>query len=278
MQKLTSEISVSQFSSFRWSFFQDVVKYASLGFGSMGIWRQKAHDFGFDSAADLLFEMQMKVSSLSWAGGFTGSEGNSFKLALEDGVDAVHEAYRLGADKLIVHAGSRNSHTHSHAQRLISTGLKEMLPVAQDFGVQLLLEPVIAEGNPWNFMKDLHAYLDLIEGFGEQEVGLVLDLFSVGNEDDFSQMLPTYAKRVSLVQIADRTQHNGEIVRCDLGAGSVPINDWIESLLENGYSGDFEIELHGPQFENSQYEETISRSRNGLSRMIQQVAASTQIR
>ena len=134
-------LSIHQFTSFRWSFFQDVIKYSSLGFDSIGLWRSKVEDYGIEESAQLLFEMQMSVSSLSWAGGFTGSDGKSFKLAVEDAIEAIYQAHLFGAGKLIVHPGGRNSHTESHAIRLLKTAVTELAPIANDLGVQLLLEP-----------------------------------------------------------------------------------------------------------------------------------------
>ncbi len=264
MQRLSQRLSVSQFSSFRWSFFQDVIKYSKLGFQSIGLWRQKVDEFGFDEAADLLFEMRMNVSSISWAGGFTGSEGNSYKLAVEDAIDAIHQAHLVGAKNLIVHPGGRNGHTETHALRLVKSGLREILPLAQDFGVQLLVEPNIKARNPWSFINSCDTYLHLLDNFGDSELGLVLDLFHIGNDQDFLKKLPLYANRIELVQIADATYRNHERVRCPLGQGNIPINHWLNLLSDCDYCGDFEIELHGFEFENAVYENLLEQSQNFL--------------
>jgi len=71
------DIAVNEFSTLRWNFQEDVVKYASQGINKIGVSRDKVSDFGVDAAADLLFEMKMSVSSVNWAGGFTGSDGRS---------------------------------------------------------------------------------------------------------------------------------------------------------------------------------------------------------
>ena len=106
-------ISISELSTLRWSFYQDAIRYASLGFESIGVWRQKIDDFDQSAAIDLLFELNMQVSSLHWAGAFTGCDGKSFTEAIEDAEEAIQLARLLDADCLIVHPGSRNGHTHS---------------------------------------------------------------------------------------------------------------------------------------------------------------------
>lgn len=257
-------LSIHEFSSFKWSFFQDVIKYASLGFDSIGLWRSKVSDFGFEEAADLLFEMQMSVSSMSWAGGFTGSEGNTFNLAVEDGIEAVYQSHMVGADKLIIQPGGRNGHTDSHATRLVKTGLREMVPVAQDLGIQLLLEPVDQPRNPWNFMNRPENYIRLLDEFADCEVGLVLDLFHVCRTDSFRQSIEKFANRINLVQLSDGRFRQNEFVRCPLGNGTIPVNSWLSLLEEYGYDGQFEIELYGYEFENQQYQNVIESCQSFL--------------
>ena len=149
------QLSVSEFSSYRWSFFQDIIKCTSLGFGTVGLWREKVADFGFENAAELIDEMNISVSSLSWAGGFTGSDGRSHREAIEDAIDAVFQAHMVGADKLIVHAGGRNGHTEKHARRLLTQALDEITPLAGDLDITLLLEPILTPMNPWSFVSSV---------------------------------------------------------------------------------------------------------------------------
>ena len=268
-------LSVSQFSSYRWSFFQDVLKFSKMGFNSIGVWRQKVDDFGFEAAADLLFEMQMSVSSFSWAGGFTGSDGNSFCLAVDDGIEAVYQAHLVGAKKLIIHPGARNGHTESHAMRLIKTGLRELLPVATDLGIQLLLEPIVTKRNPWSFVHRCHSYRQILDSFCASEVGLAIDLFHVGNNKEFQQELPTYADRIELVQVSDAVRKDGEMARCKLGTGVIPITSWLNMLADHDYSGEFEIELHGMEFEDADYEQLLLQSQAYLSTAASEILSST---
>ena len=267
-------LSVSQFSSFRWSLFQDVVKYSRFGFRSIGLWRQKVDEFGAEETADLLFEMQMNASSLSWAGGFTGSAGHSYKFAVEDAIEAIYQAHMVGSPKLILHPGARNGHTNSHAMRLLRSGLTEIVPVAQDLGVQLLLEPVSARKSQWSFINQYDDYRQLVDDFNESELGLVIDLFHVGNNRSFLQQLPQFANRVELVQLTDAKFSQGQWKRCRFGSGQVPISLWLNQLSENGFSGDFEIEMHGDDFENADYNELLIQSQSYLASASEKIVSS----
>jgi len=120
MEKLWRErLSVLEVSTMRWSFEDDAIRYRDHGYQAIGVWRAKLSDFGESKGRDLLDELGMSVSSLHWAGGFTGYEGRSHTESLCDALDAVHVASELQADCLVILAGSRAGHTHSHVRRLL---------------------------------------------------------------------------------------------------------------------------------------------------------------
>ena len=66
-------LSICELTTYRWSFEEDVHHYASAGVGALGVWRQKLSDCGESHARQLLADHHLRVSSLFWAGGFTGA-------------------------------------------------------------------------------------------------------------------------------------------------------------------------------------------------------------
>jgi sugar phosphate isomerase/epimerase len=252
-------ISISELSSLRWSFHQDVIRYASHGFDSIGIWRQKVDDFDIFETADFLFEMRMNVSSVHWAGGFTGGDGRSHREAIHDAADAIQTTSRLNADCLIVHPGCRNGHTLNHANRLFKSALQELMPVAHDYGVKLTIEPMpCCTADAWNFLDSFESSLDLISDIASENLGLALDLYHVGLNPDVFEDMHQFAECVSLVQVADRTTEIcGDEQRLPLGQGDVPLGKWLERLQSLNYSGMFEIELHGAGMQGQPYNEML---------------------
>ena len=75
--------SISEFSTYRWSLEQEVKELSRRGIQNIGVWRAKYSDYDPDYAADLLYLNDLRVSSLSWAGGFTGSCGMSHEQAID---------------------------------------------------------------------------------------------------------------------------------------------------------------------------------------------------
>ncbi len=147
-----ARISMNELTTYRWSFEEDVQQYAKAGFDAIAVWRHKLSDFGEEKGAELIAESGLKVSSLLWAGGFTGSDGRSHKESVEDAHDAIRLASNLGADCLIVHSGPRAGHTHNQCARLLTNALKDLLPHADDTNLALALEPMHAQcAQEWTF-------------------------------------------------------------------------------------------------------------------------------
>lgn len=134
-------LSMNETTTYRWSFEEDVANYARAGVRAMGVWRHKLSDFGEEKAAELLEESGLRVSHLFWAGGFTGSDGRTFRESVDDGLEAVRTAAEIKAQSLVVYSGSRAGHTFNHARRLLREALKEMAPLAAEQGVWLAVEP-----------------------------------------------------------------------------------------------------------------------------------------
>lgn len=257
--KTQRRISVSQLSTFRWSFDEDVLRFAGYGFGSLGIWRRKLEDFGTAESLDMLYEHKMSVSSVHWAGGFTG-DGTSLKDAIDDAILAIQLASRVDAGCLILHPGSRNGHTNSHAKRLLETALNELMPAAADYGVQLALEPMFFKAaDRWTFFRRFDETLEFLEQFPSRYLGLILDLFAIGFDSNVLKSLPTFVDRISLVQLADRRHENPE-VRLSLGQGDAPVAHWLAELQKCGYAGQYELEVHGQVKDELEYFELLDQA------------------
>ena len=113
-------LAVNEMTTFRWSFEEDVNQYAAAGIPGIGIWRQKLSDFGEEKGVELLGESSLTVSSLLWAGGFTGSDGRSYRDSVADAREALRLAGALQTRCLVVYSGARAGHTANHAARFES--------------------------------------------------------------------------------------------------------------------------------------------------------------
>jgi sugar phosphate isomerase/epimerase len=228
----------------------------------MGVWRQKLADVGLTRGRELLADSGLAVSSLQWAGGFTGSDGRSHDESLRDARHAIDTAAALRAGCLIVHSGARGTHTANHARRLFREALKRLLPLAEERGVPLAIEPMHSDcGSEWTFLHCLDETLELLGELNSPALKIALDTYHWGHEPSFVARLPDLVPHLALVQLGDgRHPPSGEPNRCPLGCGALPLIEIIGALFAAGYRGDYEVELMGEDIEAGDYRELLAQS------------------
>ncbi|MEM6471492.1 MAG: sugar phosphate isomerase/epimerase family protein [Planctomycetota bacterium] len=259
-------LSVSQLSTLRWDLETDVFAYADRGYGGIGLYRPKLEDYGIERTRELVSESRLRVTSLSWVGGFTGSDGRPFEDAVSDAIAAVLQAAELRAETLVVLAGGKNNHIRNHLRRTLCQALRRVAAVASEHGVKLALEPIHPGcGDEWSFVNDLHSTLDIIERVDNPSLGLALDTYHVGMDEDVLRWLPDLARYIHLVQLGDgRHSPCGEMNRCLLGDGCVPLHHFMDLLREFGYQGPWEVELIGEDVEQIGYNELLDHAKSFL--------------
>ncbi len=265
-----ARLSMNEMTTYRWSFEEDVAHYAAAGFSAMGVWRQKLSDYGEEKGIELLEESGMAVSSLLWAGGFTGSDGRTFRESLDDGVEAVRLAAQMRAGCLVVYTGARAGHTHNHARRLVRDALRELCAPAAELRVTLAIEPM----NPgcaaeWTFLTDLDDTLGMLDAVSHPCLRLVFDTYHFGHLENVVEMAEKLAPQTALVHLGDcRVPPEREQNRARLGDGHIPLRDIAAALARGGYDGDYEVELMGEEIENSCYQELLEQSKGAFARIM----------
>jgi sugar phosphate isomerase/epimerase len=262
-------LSVNELTTYRWTFEQDVLRYAETGFKAIGIWRQKLADFGEEKGLELLAESGMAVSNLLWGGGFTGSDGRSYRDSIEDGIEAVELAGLLKSPCLVVYSGGRAGHTHNHARRLLSGALAELVPAAAQHGVTLALEPMHPGCSAeWTFLNSIDDALDLISRVDSPQLKLAFDTYHFGCDAGLMERLPDLARDITVVHLGDgRGEPDGEQNRCALGQGRVPLREIIAALSSGGYCGYYDIEIIGEEVEGADYTGLLRECKSACDRL-----------
>jgi sugar phosphate isomerase/epimerase len=255
-------LSISEVTTYSWSFQRDVRTYARHGVPAMGIWRQKLADYGEEKGAELLAESGMDVSNVYFAGGFTGHDGRSFQEAVLDAEQAIEVTSLLQADCLTLYTGARAGHTKSHASRLIQMAIEQLLPVAEVNDVVLAVEPMDARaGVDWSFLTDLESSLALIDEFSSRHLRLALDTYHWGRSRKIYSLMRDIVSRLAIVFLGDsKSSPDEEQNRCLLGDGNISLGRLISSLLEHGYDGCFDVRLTGEELETLSYPEILEHS------------------
>jgi sugar phosphate isomerase/epimerase len=263
-------LSVNQLTTYRWSFEEDVCHYVDAGISAIGVWRQKLSDYGEEKAAELLRETNLQVSNLLWAGGFTGSDGRSYRESLQDAAAAIRLAGFIGCPTLVVYSGGRGGHTRRHAQRLLETALTALVPIAEEEAVDLAIEPMHPNcAEEWTFLTTLDAALQVIRKLDHPQIKLAFDTYHLGHEPDLLQRIETFVAQIGIVHLGDgRSGPQAEQNRCRLGEGCIPLSPIVETLSRSSYTGYYDVELMGEDVEHEDYEQLIQHSKQALDKIL----------
>src|SRR3954453_5928640 len=87
-----SLLSMNELTTYRWSLGQDLENYREAGYSGIGVWRNKVSDEDEADGMEQLTASGLSVTNVSWAGGFTGSDGRSLADSIEDAASAIRLA------------------------------------------------------------------------------------------------------------------------------------------------------------------------------------------
>jgi len=263
------QVSISQLTTFRWDLHQEIARAAAHGFDCLSLWRPKLSDVGPAAAATLIADAGLRVSSLQWAGGFTGGDGRSLADSIDDAVDAIEAAATLAAPTVVIHSGGRGGHTKAHARRLLMEALETLAPIARAAGVTLALRPLhAAAAGDCSFLAQPGEAVEIVEQLADPAIRLALDLWQFGDDADLSRLLPRLAAAAATVQVADRVgPPTFELERLPAGRGALPLQSLVLDLVDHGYEGGLEFDPVGAEVATLGYDAVLEETRDTAQRL-----------
>jgi sugar phosphate isomerase/epimerase len=268
-------LSINEMTTYRWSFLEDITGLQALGVESVGIWRRKLSDFGEERGVELLRESGLAVSSLWSAGGFTGSDGHTYKDAIEDALDALRLAAEMKAGCLVVVSGGRASHTQSHARRLLRDALCELGDAAAQYGLSIALAPLHCPAHDRSsFLSSLDAALEMLTSCDHRRVGLVFDFLDVAHNPPLCQRLAQFVPWIKIAALSDAhlPAHSDDDRRIP-GRGQMPLAEIFAALEGSGYRGAYDVHLLGENCWRLEYPNLVQDCLEGLAALCPRVFA-----
>jgi sugar phosphate isomerase/epimerase len=248
-------LSMNELTTYRWSLGQDLANYREAGYSGIGVWRQKLTDENEDTAIEQLISSGLQVTNVSWAGGFTGSDGRSLADSVDDAASAIRLAGAISAGCLVIYSGGRNNHTYRHAGRLLRMALDELLPFAEMWEVPLAIEPMHpACAADWTFLTNLESTTHLVEQVDSPYLKIAYDTYHFPLGSRRTSQLTALAPHLGIVFLGDRLQPpSADHERCPLGHGRLPLVEIVSTLQDAGYAGAYDVKLMGPDIEMCDY-------------------------
>ncbi len=271
------KLSLSQLTTLRWSLADEAIQVKQTGYDAIGIWRPKLAEFGDAHAAEMLQRAKLSVSSLSFAGGFTGGCGFSYVDAIADCRQAIDQATILGAKQIVVVGGSQNGHTVRHSRRLVVEAMRQLGDFAALAHIKLSLLPMHPFfGKKWTFLNSLDHALDVITEIRHPSVCLAFDAYHLWQEPRLIERIPEIAHLTGIVQLSDSNESpRSDRDRLMPGRGTIPLPSLVQAFQMAGFAGYFDVQVWSGTLWNSNYSHQIEQTHAAVKSMSLRAAVAT---
>jgi sugar phosphate isomerase/epimerase len=272
-------VSVSQITTVRSSFADDVRLYVAAGLDGIGIWEQKL-PAGGDAEALEVFE----ASGLDPAAAVPAVP-SILPLPLLGGPDDPAErieAFCAGLERLapfrptglVCLTGTAEGRDPDEARSIVVAGLRTVAHEATRLGVRIALEPYQRDGGElWTIVSSIPEAVELIEDAGDPpSLGIQFDVWHLWNTPTLYDDIAREVDRFAGVHVCDRREPTrGWADRALPGEGGANVPDILRALDTAGWDGLYDIEIFsddgtfGAEYPDSFWaapaEETLARAR-----------------
>jgi len=238
-------LSLSEISTVAASFREDLRAYAAAGFDGIGIWEMKLGDDEADLRA-------FRASGLR-ATNCVPAVPSILPNAVIDGPDDVgeriealcaslHRFARYEPDCVLCLTGAAGGRDEAEARGLVIDGLRRIAAAAGNAGVRLGLEPIHAsQRDDLTLVTTIPETLALLDEAGLPDVGIMIDLWHVGDTPEVERHLAENVDRITGVHVAEWRPPG----RDDRALPGDRCARLMRVLHEAGWRGSWDVEIFG---------------------------------
>ena len=244
-------VSVSQITTVRSRFADDVRAYAAAGLDGIGVWELKLGDDGDADALEAL-----EASDLASASAVPAVP-SILPLPLLGGPEepaARVEAICRSIERLapfrpsgiVCLTGTGAGRDPDEARAVVVAGLRTIAREAERAGVRIALEPYQRDGGElWTIASSIPEALSLIEDAGDPPaLGIQFDVWHLWNTPTLYDDIATEIDRFAGVHICDyRDPTRGWADRALPGDGRADVPSILRALDAAGWDGLYDIEI-----------------------------------
>ena len=242
-------LSLSEISTVAASFRDDLRAYSAAGFDGIGIWEMK---LGASDEANLEV---VRASGLSVTNCVplvpsilpnTVIEGpEDVETRIDSLCASMHRFAPFEPDCLLCLTGPAGKWSDKEARRLVIDGLQRIAGAAEEAGVRLGLEPIHAsERDSLTLITSIPETLELLDEARLPTVGIMVDLWHLGDTQDVERHLADNVDRITGVHVAEWFgADRGD--RALPGEGVSRTGELMRVLRDAGWQGTWDVEIFG---------------------------------
>jgi sugar phosphate isomerase/epimerase len=271
-------VSVSQITTFRSSFADDMRRYPAAGLEGVGVWELKLPAGGDGEALEQLAESGLEAASA------VPAVPSILPLPLLGGpgdpaerVDAICASlerlapFRPGG--VVCLTGTADGRDLDDAREAVVSGLRTIADEAERLGLRIGLEPYQRDGGElWTIASSIPEAVSLIEDAGDPpSLGIQFDVWHLWNTESLFDDIAAETDRFVGVHVCDvREPTRGWADRALPGDGAAGVPEILHALDAAGWDGLYDIEIFsddgtfGSEYRDSLWaapaEETLARA------------------
>jgi sugar phosphate isomerase/epimerase len=257
-----SRLSLNQITTEKFSLQETVDACVAEQVGWIGAWRHKIQPVA--TAAKILRDAGLRVSSLCRGGFFPAATAGERKERVEDNLRAIDEAATLGTELLVLVCGPAPDRDLVGARAMVVDGLSQIVDHARKSGVRLGIEPLhpmyAAERS---VVVTLQQANEMATTFDADTVGVVLDVYHVWWDPQVYVEIAHAGRRIFAFHVSDwMVPTNSPLMsRGMMGQGVIEIRRLRQAVEEAGYGGPIEVEIFNEEVWQTPIKEVIKKVR-----------------
>ena len=244
---------------------------AALGVTKTSMTSTKLLESGVAAVADACTEHGVEVVTTTALVRFDLSPGADVEEQLKRAREDIDRAAAVGATSVYTLTGPRVYPEWLDNADAYAGLAGSVVDYAAERGLALAVEPTNWLIADLNFVHSFHDSIALASRAGTR---VCLDIFHVWTESGLRRDIKNHVDLISHVQLSDM-QRGARSLPCRAipGDGDVPIRAVVQSLLDAGYEGAFDVELSGPSIDEMGDRVAATRSADWLDALLVELGA-----
>jgi sugar phosphate isomerase/epimerase len=263
-------ISVSAISTFKLPLVDDLAFWAEHGVTVAGVSVAKLEAHGWADGVHRVRAAvdggRLRVSNLIGLGPFALAHPERWDAQRERLVRTLDAAVALGAGCMIFTTGPATPLTWNEAADALEAAMAPVLAEAATRAVPFAIEHTNSLRVDVGFVHTLSDAVDLARRLG---AGVCMEVNACWAERDLDATIRSSMDVIRLVQVSDyKVGTLCTPARMVPGDGDIPLASILQTLLDAGYDGDFDLELIGPAIDEEGYESAVPRAVEALQSLL----------
>jgi sugar phosphate isomerase/epimerase len=225
--------------------------YARAGVAGITVWRDALDGREPEEAGRRIAEAGLTAVSLCRGGFFVSPDKGARRAAVEENRAAIREAAAIGAPMVVLVCGADPAVDLGTARDQIADGIEALLPLAEEFGVRLAIEPLHPMyADTRSAVNTMRTANDLCDRIGHSFVGVAVDVYHVWWDPELREQITRCGERVFAFHVCDWRSPTRDLLtdRGLMGEGCIPIRkirSWVEAT---GFEGFNEVEIFSTEY------------------------------